>query len=234
MRRPDAVRFLALQLASDLDLLGYAAAAEARYRRSFQLYPDNVFSNLAWPSFLFRHGRSGEAQAALDEALARGTDHAGLHLLAAELALGRGDVEAARRAAQRARALKPHASLPATVAWIAGAAPRPSVPALRARIARLRAGLAAGGDPVDGLDAALLASLAGDRAAALDALDAAVAAGHRDAHYLRVSPLFADLRGEPGFAAALARIDAAVAADRAQVRMAGALPPDALAVTAAR
>ncbi|HJR74327.1 MAG TPA: winged helix-turn-helix domain-containing protein, partial [Luteimonas sp.] len=85
VREPARVRFLDIQIASNLDLLGYAAEAEARYRRSFQLYPDNVFSNAAWPSFLLRHGRSAEAQAALDEAMARGTEHAALHLLAAEL-----------------------------------------------------------------------------------------------------------------------------------------------------
>ncbi|MBB3342550.1 winged helix-turn-helix domain-containing protein [Luteimonas sp. RC10] len=234
VHRPEDARFLALQIAADLDLLGYADAAEGRYRRSFQLYPDNVFSNLAWPSFLYRHGRGAQAQAALDEALTRGTDHAGLQLLAAELALQRGDLDVARHAAQRARALKPHASLPATVAWIVGAEPRPAAPALRARIAALRTGLARGGDPLDGLDAALLASLAGDRAAALDALDGAVTAGHRDADYLRVSPLFADLCGEPGFAAVLSRIDASIARDRARVQAAGHLPADAVAVTAAR
>ena len=61
MRVPETVRFLELQIASNLGLLGYAAAAEARYRRSFQLYPDNVFSNLAWPTFLYEHGRIDEA-----------------------------------------------------------------------------------------------------------------------------------------------------------------------------
>ncbi|MFC4727420.1 winged helix-turn-helix domain-containing protein [Coralloluteibacterium thermophilus] len=233
VRRPEDVRFLELQIASNLDLLGYVAAAEARYRRSFQLYPDNVFSNLALPTFLYRHGRVAEAQAALDEALARGTDHAGLHLLNAELALGRGDVVEARSAVQHARALKPHASLPATLAWIVGAEPPPPIPLVRERAAALRAGLE-DGDPLDGLDAALLALLAGDRGAAVDALAAAVAAGHRDAGYLLVSPLFADLHGDPGFARVLARIDAAVATDRERLRVAGRLPADAIAITATR
>lgn len=56
----------------------------------------------------------------------------------------------------------------------------------------------------------------------------------RRARYLRVSSLLVDLRGEPGFASVLARIDTAVAADRAQVRKAGGLLPEALTVTAAR
>lgn len=232
VRAPETVRFLPLQIASNLDLLGYTAAAEARYRRSFQLYPDNVFSNLAWPTFLYEHGRLDEAQAALNEAISRGTEHAGLDLLVAELALLRGGHIAAREAVQQARALKPHASLPETMAWHVGAAPPPDVATLRARANALRAGLASGTDPSDGIEAALLQSQAGDTSAALDAIDAAVSAGFRNAGYLRVSPLFADLRTAPGFDATLRRIDTALAAERAAVQTSGRLPDDA--VTASR
>ncbi|MCD9097602.1 winged helix-turn-helix domain-containing protein [Luteimonas fraxinea] len=232
VRAPETVRFLQLQIASNLDLLGYTAAAEARYRRSFQLYPDNVFSNLAWPTFLYEHGRLDEAQTALTQAMSRGTEHAGLHLLAAELALLRGEHIAAREAVQQARALKPQASLPETMAWITGVEPPPDAAALRARAATLRAGLASGTDPFDGIDAALLQSQAGDTSAALDALDAAITAGFRNAGYLRVSPLFADLRTAPAFDAALRRIDTALAAERAAVQASGRLPDDA--VTASR
>nr|WP_238346147.1 winged helix-turn-helix domain-containing protein [Luteimonas saliphila] len=234
VREPAGVRFLDLQIASNLDLLGYAAAAEARYRRSFQLYPDNVFSNLAWPTFLYGRGRSDEAQTALDQALSRGTEHPGLHLLAAELALLRGDTAAARDAAGRAHALRPHASFPESVAWTAGAEGRPDAAALRERAAALGAGLARGTDPFDGVEAALLHALAGDRDAAGRSLDAAVAAGFRDAGYLRVSPLFADLRDAPAFDAALRCIDEALAAERAAVLASGRLPDDATDATAGR
>lgn len=232
VRAPETVRFLELQIASNLDLLGYTAAAEARYRRSFLLYPDNVFSNLAWPTFLYEHGRIDEAQAALTQALSRGTEHAGLHLLAAELAVLRGNTPAARAAVQQARALKPHASLPETMAWIVGAEQPSDAGMLRARADTLRAGLAGGTDPFDGVEAALLEALAGDASAALDALDAAVTAGFRNAGYLRVSPLFKDLRNAPAFDAALRRIDTALVAERAAAQASGRLPDDA--VTASR
>ncbi|MDR6990027.1 winged helix-turn-helix domain-containing protein [Luteimonas sp. 3794] len=232
VRAPETVRFLELQIASNLDLLGYTAAAEARYRRSFQLYPDNVFSNLAWPTFLYEHGRIDEAQAALTQAMSRGTAHASLHLLAAELAVLRGEPDAARDAVQQARALKPHASLPQTMAWIVGSEAPPDAAALRARADALRSGLAGGADPFEGVEAALLQTLAGDQSAAFDALDAAVAAGFRNAGYLRVSPLFADLRTASAFDAALRRIDTALAAERAAVQASGRLPDDA--VTASR
>ncbi len=232
VRHPERVRFLALQVASNLDLLGYAAAAEARYRRSFQLYPDNVFSNIAWPAFLYRHGRTDEARAALREAQARGTAHADLHLLGAELALLQADPHAARQEAGKARALKPHASLPATVAWVTGGEARPAASALMEKSKQLRDGMAHGSDAIDGLDAALLADLAGDRPGALAALQAAVAAGYRDAGYLRVSPLFAGLREDPGFPPVLAAIEAAIAAEREKA--AGWLPADAGDLTAVR
>lgn len=234
VRAPERVRFWELQVASNLDLLGYAAAAETRYRRSFQLYPDNVFSNIAWPSFLYEHARSGEALAALDEAFARRTEHASLHLLATELALQRGDLTAAQTAVQRARALRPQGSLPRTLAWIVGAEPKPAPPALVAHSAALLAGLAKGSDPFDGVEAAMLADLAGNRQAALQALQAAVTAGYRNANYLQVSPLFAELRKAPGFAPLLQAIATAVAADRARVIASGQLPADAQAVTVAR
>lgn len=220
VREPARVRFLDIQIASNLDLLGYAAEAEARYRRSFQLYPDNVFSNAAWPSFLMRHGRFAEAQAALDEAMARGTEHASLHLLAAELALQRGDRDAARRAAADATALRPQASFPRTVGWVLAEVKPPST-VLRAQAESLRAGMRSGGEPLDGLDAALLSEAAGDADAALAALGAAVEQGYRDAAYLRASPLFAPLRATPGFAAILASIDAAVAHERETARERG-------------
>ncbi|UKE47025.1 MULTISPECIES: winged helix-turn-helix domain-containing protein [Xanthomonas translucens group] len=202
---PARVRFLPIQIASNLNLLGYVSAAEARYRDSFQLYPDSAFSNLAWPSFLFAHGRTAEAQAALDEALGRGTDYAGLYLLQAELALARGDAARARQA---------------------------SVHALRLRAQDLLRSLARGADPLNGLDAALLLQLAGDPAAALDALRRAQAAGYRDAAYLRVSPLLAPLRAQAGFTTLLARNQADIAAQRAQVRRAGLLPQETGAATA--
>ncbi|KAB7769769.1 winged helix-turn-helix domain-containing protein [Xanthomonas maliensis] len=230
---PTRVRFLPIQLASNLDLLGYGAAAEARYRESFQLYPDSAFVNLAWPRFLFAHGRQAEAQAALDQALTRGTAHADLFLLQAELALARGDPTRARQASLQALRLRPQSSLAQTVVWTLQAQSPPPVAQLRARAQALLESVARGADPVDALDAGLLLQLAGAPDDALAALQRAWSAGYRDSAYLRVSPLWTPLRVRPAFAALLAQIDADVAAQRAQVRRAGLLPPDA-DVTAAR
>lgn len=133
MRDTARVRFLPIQIASNLSLLGYASAAEARYRKNFQLYPDNPFSNLAWPTFLFEHGRAAEAQTALNEAQSRGTEYAGLSLLQAELAWLRGDKALARVAALRAVQLRPQGSFAQTVAWTLQAQPPPAAATLHAR-----------------------------------------------------------------------------------------------------
>jgi len=220
VRDPSRARFLQIQIARNLDLLGYTTEAESRFRRSFQLYPDNVFSNLYWPSFLLRHGRYAEAQAALDEAMKRGTDHAGLHLLAAELAWERSDGDTARQEAARAVALRPQGSFPHSV-QSAFAQVRPPPATLRAQAQSLRAGLREGTDPFDGIDAALLLDTAGDREAAMAALRESIAMGYRDAAYLRASPLFAGLRQSPRFDEAMASIDTAIAREREAVRSRG-------------
>lgn len=213
---PARVRFLQLQIANNLDLLGYPQAAEARYRRSFELYPDNVFSNLAWPRYLFRHGRLSEAQAALDAAQKRGTAHADLHLLAAELARLRGDGAAATRAYREAVALRPQSSLPTTLARID--AGRVDAAWTRARADGLAAELDAGaGYPSDWLEVALLREAGGDRTAALRALQRAIDAGYSDADYLQVSPLFKPMAGEPAFARGIDAIHRHNAAERAKV-----------------
>jgi len=217
VRDASRARFLQIQIARNLDLLGYTAAAESRYRRSFQLYPDNVFSNLAWPSFLMRHGRHAEAQAALDEAMSRGTDHAELHLLAAELAWLRGDRDAAWRQASRAAELRPHGSFAHDVLFSLSKVQPPEM-MLRGKAESLRAGLREGSDPFDGVDAAVLLSMVGDRDAAVAALSDAVAMGYRDAAYLRATPLFATLRESPRFDDVTDAIETAIAREREAVR----------------
>ena len=113
---------------------------------------------------------------------------------------------------------------------------RRNQPRRRLRCARGRRTCCAasrGTDLLDALDAALLLQLAGDPAAALDALRRAQAAGYRDAAYLRVSPLLAPLRAQPGFAALLARNQADIAAQRMLVHRAGLLQQETGAATAA-
>jgi DNA-binding winged helix-turn-helix (wHTH) protein/Tfp pilus assembly protein PilF len=217
-------RYLDIQIARNLELLGEAARAGQRYERSFRLYPDNVYSNGAWPRHLFVQGRLGEAEAALAEAQRRGA-HPEQHLLAAELALLRGQREAAAQAFAAAAALRPHASLAQTLAHLYGREPV-DPQWIAGRIAARDPGPDRGRDgwPEDQLELALLQLARDDKAAALASLGDAVAAGFLDRPYLQTSALFRPLAEEPGFAALLENIAGRVADERQRAPLAD-VPP---------
>ncbi|NID16470.1 winged helix-turn-helix domain-containing protein [Luteibacter yeojuensis] len=222
---PGRVRFREVQVAREYELLGFTGAAEARYRHVFDLSPDNVFANIGWPAFLFAQKRFGEAGVALAEARGRGTARSELAQLQGELALHRGDRGAAATAFAEARALRPSATMPATLATLYGDAP--VAPAwLRDRIASTRAALQ--GDPWPGsrLELAVLLEAAHDRRGAVAALSEAVDKGWRDAGYLRASPLFVPLAGDPGFEAVIEAIGRRVTAERERVLEAPWCPPE--------
>lgn len=220
-------RFLDLQIARNLDLLGFPAAAERRLAKIFELYPDNVFGNVAYPRFLYTQGRFAEADATLAVAMKRPL-HPQLYLLAGELALVRGDRRRAESLFVQAAALRPHQSRPrALVALYADA---PDIAAAGSR-ADLIATQAAGHDADAWIDVALLRG--SERAAAIDALHHAVAAGFRDAPWLRVSPLFRPIANDPAFAGVVDSIGRAVALERARVLASPWLPPDLLNASSA-
>lgn len=226
VRNPEHARFLPIQIASNLELLGFHAAAEARFKRSFQLYPDSVFSNLAWPRFLFSRGRFTEAQAALDEAFRRRTDHSDLHTLAGELALVRGEHEQAATAFEHAATLRPHTSWPATLLALHGPT-KLDQDALSAQAARLRDALHKAREPASSwLELALIEAATGQQADAMHSIAQAVENGLRDKDYLLVSTLFQDLRADPAFAAMIDRIGMEVHAQREQALTLPSLPAE--------
>jgi len=212
------LRHLDLQIARCLELLGFAAAAEQRYAKIFRLYPDNVFGNAAWPRYLFTQGRYAKAENALAEALARPA-HPQLYLLAGELALLRGDRARAVEMFDKAAALRPHQSLPRTLAVLHGEAVDDAALAARADALAGEAGAAD-----DWVEVALLRR--GDHAAAIAALRRAVDEGFRDQAWLQTSPLFRGLAGEPGMAEVVDTISRALVIERAEVVGADWLPPD--------
>lgn len=227
------LRFLEIQIARNLELLGFTAVAEARYARAFRLYPDNVFANVAYPRSLFLQGRYAEAQAAVEEALRRPL-HPDLYVLAGELALLRGEAGNAEAAFERAAELRPHAGWPNLLAQV-HAADRIDPAWREARLASIRAEIADGDRwPETQLEIVVLQLAGGDHAAALDALEAAIAAGFSDRAYLQNSPLLRPLAGEARFAAAIDAVGRHVAAERTRVLAADWLPPDLLSAVPAR
>lgn len=202
-RSDSSPRYLQIQIARNLELLGETRRAEQRYARSFRLYPDNVYSNAAWPRCLLLQSRLGEAQTALDEAQRR-SEHPELYLLQAELALLRGERATAATAFAAAARLRPHAQLAQTLARLYAAPPGDDA-WIAQRIEALDPGPRRGKDdwPEDQLELALLQLAHGDKVAALASLHDAVEAGFRDRSYLQVSALYKPLSAEPGFAALL-------------------------------
>jgi DNA-binding winged helix-turn-helix (wHTH) protein/Tfp pilus assembly protein PilF len=225
----ERLRHLDNQIALDLELLGFTVEAEQWYARSFRLQPDNVFANVAWPTFLFRQGRFSEAERAADEALAR-PHHPELQLLLAQLALLRGDRARAADFFAQAEQARPHLGRTRTLRLLYGE--WPATPAqIAARIAEFNAPTTLDNQwPDTFLELSWLECARGDTAAALAAIDRAIAAGMLDRAYLLASPLFACVREAPGFAAALDRIGTRVGEERAQVLAAPWLPADLLTV----
>lgn len=225
----ERLRHLDNQIARDMELLGFNAEAEQWYARSFRLQPDNVFANVAYPTFLFRQGRFSEAERAADQALAR-PHHPELQVLLAQLALLRGDRARAADFFAQAEQARPHLGRTRTLRLLYGERPAKSAQ-IAARIAEFNAPTTLDNQwPDTFLELSWLECARGDTAAALAAIDRAVAAGMLDRAFLLTSPLFACVREAPGFAAALDRIGARVGEERVQVLAAPWLPADLLTV----
>ena len=225
LRAPERIRFRDVQVARELELLGFTDVAARRHARNFQLYPDNVFSNIAWPRALMNMGEQDKARQALDQALARGTPHPQLLRLHGELLLMGGDRQGAAEAFEQARLLRPLQSLGKTLAGLQQGSGAPSPEWIAARLREVTAQADDGWSDA-AVERALLHQAQGDAGAAIADLHRAVDAGFRDAAWLRVTPLFAPLRQAPGWERLLARIEADVAAQRAQVLAASWRPDD--------
>ncbi|WP_421570589.1 tetratricopeptide repeat protein [Stenotrophomonas sp. PD6] len=232
LRAPERIRFRDVQVARELELLGFTDAAARRHARNFQLYPDNVFSNIAWPRALMNMGERDKAQQALEQALARGTPHPQLQRLQGELLLMSGDPQGAAEAFERGRLLRPLQSLGRTLAGLHQGGGTPAPEWIAGRLYTV-SGQADDGWPDAALERALLHQAQGDADAAVADLNRAVDAGFRDAAWLRVTPLFLPLRQAPGWERLLARIDTDVAAQRAQVLAATWRPTDLDGLSAA-
>ncbi|UPG94660.1 winged helix-turn-helix transcriptional regulator [Luteibacter aegosomatissinici] len=222
---PARVRYRDVQLAREYELLGFTTQAGQRYKQVFDLAPDNVFGNIGWPAYLFARGRFDEARAAIAAARQRDTARPELPLLEGELALRRGDKDAASNAFAEAHALRPEASLPETLSLLYAARPIAGE-ALQQRVVATRKALANDPWPASRFELVWLLQAAGDHRGAIAALDDAVAMGWRDAGYLRASPLFAPIAADPGFQDVIGSIERRTRAERERVLEAKWCPAD--------
>ena len=99
--------YLFLQLGNNYNALQYDNIAAHFLSLSFELYPENVFSNAAYPRFLFSIGEIAKAQQVLTQALSR-PQHADLFFIEADLKMLNNDIIGARESLQKAVNLKPN------------------------------------------------------------------------------------------------------------------------------
>jgi tetratricopeptide (TPR) repeat protein len=237
----DSPVYLEVQVGGTLALLGFDAAAAVWFERALELRPDNVFAAAAYAHARLSRGAAREADAIAARALQRGVRRPELDDIRGTVALLAGDSAAAKSFFAAALAISPgHLRANTRLLLLARQAPGGAADADLERRRRsleedLHRGRAEGDEwPDSGLDEALLAAAGGDDEAALHALDTAIGLGFRDDGWLRLDPMLAGLRRDPGFPPRLARIRALLDAERQRVLGAPWLPPALLGGSAAR
>jgi DNA-binding winged helix-turn-helix (wHTH) protein/tetratricopeptide (TPR) repeat protein len=230
--------YLEVQVGGTLAALGFEPAATVWFDRALDLRPDNVFAAAAYAAARLSQGRLREADAIAARAIARGIRRPELADVRGTVALLAGDTAQAKAFFAQALAVSPH-DLRAETRLRILALQETHGPQLLGPVtdlaAELRRGHAAGDEwPDSGLDEALLDTAAGASGAALQALDAAIALGYRDAGWLELDPMLAPLRRDARFGERLARIRRLVDGERQGVLAAPWLPPGLLAGSAAR
>jgi DNA-binding winged helix-turn-helix (wHTH) protein/tetratricopeptide (TPR) repeat protein len=224
--------YLEVQIAATLALLGFDRAAEVWFERALELRPDNVFAAADYARLRLSQGRFADADALAARALQRGIRRPELAAIRGSVALAAGDPAQAKARFAEALAIEPGYG-PARARLLRLGPPQPG--AYRKLLDELRQDRAEGDEWPDGsLDEALLETGLGDRPAALQALDRAIALGYRDAAWLERDPLLASLREDPGFSRRIAAIRRLIETERQRVAGAPWLPPALLEGNAAR
>ena len=219
--------YLEIQIGEVLATLGADPAAERWLHRALTLRPDNVFAPGAYAGYKLRQGDADGAEAVARQARARGIRRPELWMIEADAAWMRGAAARAAVLYRRAEAVNPHQAgaegYLAVLATSTAGAPGPS-----GNRSRCRPLLLDDGDewPQVAVSMALVCDSAGDRDAALRALDVAIDRGYRDAEWLRFHPAFAALRRSGLLASRIDRIEALVAVERDRLRAAPWLPAD--------
>lgn len=208
------LRFADLQVARVLDLMDFDVAAQQRYARTVQLYPDNVFAAAAHVRFLLSRGRLAEARSAADKAQALGASSTELYLLQAELAALADDLEASRAYLEQVAEFAAPGSWGVTLAGVANGKDADSA-WLESRVALVVAAIEQGDLwPSNWLELAYIHNLRNDHGKATAALREAVAAGYLDRAYLTHSYWFRPLRSYPDFPGILAAMREAAIRER--------------------
>lgn len=182
-----------LQMASILSLLQFTDHAKAQLENLFNLYPDNVFINQAYPKFLFQHGQLAEAKTAVDIALQRDTERPSIYGDYAEIIWLLEDKTDAIKWFDKAAKLSPKNSFANTIYQLV----QNNLDSDKAiaRLATLNAIVEQGNTwPINYIEASLISLWAlNDKRKSIEYLQKAVDLGYLNSEYLRRSPLFLEL-----------------------------------------
>ena len=206
--------FLYLQLGRNYELLQYHELAAGYYQLSFELYPDNVFSNVALPFYLFKQGKFEQSRVIMDVAKQR-PHHADFYVLQAEHDLLAGDSSAALESLQQAISLQPNNNYYQTLRVIL------TVPLdsdyLEKRASEIESYSGLEDNAYAALELALVYSTLGHTQKAEQMLVHAIKVGYLDSLLLERSRLFSSLRDLPDFKNTSRLLDQLVVAQRENV-----------------
>lgn len=85
-----------LQLARNLELLGFTKRAEQIYSYLYEHYPDSVFINEAYPQFQFSQGRLEEARSLIKQSMERSIHRKDLYRLLGEIEWRQNNIDSAK------------------------------------------------------------------------------------------------------------------------------------------
>jgi DNA-binding winged helix-turn-helix (wHTH) protein/Tfp pilus assembly protein PilF len=188
-----------LQIARILELLNFTPEAQNAYKQLFVLYPDNVFISEAYPRFLFFQGHFIEAKNEIEKVLRREAGRYDIYLYYAELLWLLESKDEGIPFIQKAEALNPRWSYARNIQ--ASISNQLSAEDAITTIAHIEE-LVAKGDtwPQNYIEASFITLwVMKDEGGAITFLQKAVNLGYLNSEYLRISPLFAQLRQRPRF-----------------------------------
>ena len=229
----DVLPYLDLQMASTLASLGFEPAAVVWFEKAMELRSESVFAGSTFAMLRLRQGRFADAEQLVHQAQVAGVRQPELPLILGHISLLRGRDHEAEGHYSEALALNPTHSQAKTRLLIlktqTGDPPSRLIPRYEQAIEELRRAREAGDEwPTVAIDEALLHTAFGKPEAALQALDAAIDLGYREADWLLLDPMLAPLRDHPAFFSRIEQIRLAVASEREKVLQAAWLPPHLL------
>lgn len=199
IRQVDESPLTQLQLARNLELLGFVPQARKIYQTIFELYPDNVFINEAYPQFLFARGELIKAQEFALKAIKRGILRRDIYRLLGEIAIKNRDRAAGLTWFKLSMTANSNASYNHTINDIYTNILTKQ--AALERVGNINKGIMEGDTWPDNFFELFMIhqNVLNDQSNALVSLQRLVESGFLDIAYLQQSPFFDELRSDQSF-----------------------------------